>query len=208
MFIITAKQREEFMDILRAYTFNDIARAIQGSANYLAALGLSTYTENLGGLYCGDLQTAMGKHYTSFIKKYFPQSYMQVDSQLQASQKGNLYKVVRCGLVHEYFMKVSSSVIIGGSSQPTCGILYNPSKQPSLEFDVNKYFDDFKKAYNDYYDDVIGTAVKSPDITLQASFDAAINGMPESPFSSSSGLTRESGGGGSTTKIHGGGTQI
>jgi hypothetical protein len=38
------------MDTFQNYTFEDIEKAISVSANYLAALGLSTYTENLGGL--------------------------------------------------------------------------------------------------------------------------------------------------------------
>ncbi|MGC1928056.1 MAG: hypothetical protein WA667_03725 [Candidatus Nitrosopolaris sp.] len=38
---------------------NDIPSAISCKANYLVALGLSTYTEILGGLYSGNLS---GKH--------------------------------------------------------------------------------------------------------------------------------------------------
>jgi hypothetical protein len=201
--IITDAQRKLFMDTLRRYTFNDINKAIQESANYLAALGLSTYTENLGGLYCGDLQTQLSNHYISFIKKYFSPCYTDVDQQLQTLQKGGLYKVVRCGLVHEYFMKIESSVTIGGTNQASCGIMYDLSKYPPLQFIVDKYFEDFKEAFRKYSDDLLGTCGKAPDINLQTNFDAAINGMPESPFRSSSGLTRESGRGSSTT-VYGG----
>ena len=73
------------MDTIGKYMFKDIQTAIDGEANYLAALGLSTYTENLGGLYCGDLQHSLGTHYISFIKKYFPKDYENVDNQLLAS---------------------------------------------------------------------------------------------------------------------------
>jgi hypothetical protein len=195
MAIISGKMRRKYMDTIRKYMFDDIQTAILGSANYLVALGLSIYTENLGGLYCGDLQTGLGKHYISFINDYFPKCYTQTDNQLKASSKGDLYGIVRCGLVHEYFMKAESSVTIGGASQASCGIIYDPSKQPSLVFVVDKYFEDFKKAFSSYYEDLLGTTGKIPNYTLQSNFDAAINGMLKGPFSLSSGLTRESGSG-------------
>ena len=151
----------------------------------MAALGLSTYTENLGGLYCGNLLNNMGKNYISFIEDYFPPSYKAVDIQL--SSRGGLYKVVRCGLVHEYFMKVRSTVTIGSASPINCGIVFDTiNKPPKLEFIVDRYFNDYKDAFKKYYDDLLGTASKAPDKTLESSFDKAIDGMMESPFDSSS----------------------
>jgi hypothetical protein len=47
---------------------NDIPAAINENANYLAALGLSAYTEIIGGLYYGNLKEEPGKHYISFIE--------------------------------------------------------------------------------------------------------------------------------------------
>ena len=54
------------------------------------------------GLYRGDLQHDLGNNYICFIKDYFPPDYKQVDSQLKsrASSKNDLYRIVRCGLVH------------------------------------------------------------------------------------------------------------
>lgn len=182
------------MDTLQNYTFEDIKKAISVSANYLAALGLSTYTENLGGLYSGNLQTNLGDNYISFIEHYFPASYTTVHTQLP----GGLYKVVRCGLVHEYFMKVHSTVIIGNASSLNCGIVYDAiSKPPKLEFIVDHYFNDYRDAFKKYYDDLLGTSSKVPDKTLESNFDSAIGGMMESPFDQSSlpssGLSRASG---------------
>jgi hypothetical protein len=191
------------MDTLQKYTFEDIERAISVSANYLAALGLSTYTENLGGLYCGNLQANVTNNYISFIKDYFPPSYMKVHGQLQHLHKDGLYKVVRSGLVHEYFMKVHSTVTIGGVSPLICGIVYDTSNRPPLEFNVNQYFSDYKDAFKKYYNNLLGTASKAPDKTLESKFDNAINGMMESPFDRSlfplSGLTRASGSSSTTT---------
>jgi hypothetical protein len=192
---ITPAQRKEYMDILRDYIFKDIQAAINGNANYLAALGLSTYTENLGGLYCGDLKDNLCDHYMSFIKVYFPKCYGNVYGQLKGSgitkRKYPMYEIVRSGLVHEYFMKAESIVTIGANNA-TCGIIYGPPKYPSsLIFVVDKYFEDFKNAFNKYYNRLLGTS----NGILQGNFDRAINGMLVCPFSSSSGLTGQSGAG-------------
>ena len=140
MSIITPAKRREYMDTIRDYIFKDIQTAIDGNANYLAALGLATYTENLGGLYCGDLQGNLGDHYMSFINNYFHQCYGKVDIQLKASgitsRKHPMYEIVRSGLVHEYFMKTESIVTIGASNA-TCGImmtyLVHKTKQQMLD---------------------------------------------------------------------------
>jgi hypothetical protein len=197
MSIITPAKRREYMDTIRDYMFKDIQTAIKGNANYLAALGLSTYTENLGGLYCGDLQENLGDHYMSFINKYFPQDYGNVDTQLKkldvTKRKHPMYEIVRSGLVHEYFMKAESIVTIG-TTNVTCGIIYDTSKNPSLIFVVDKYFEDFKNAFNTYFDDLFGTQNKAADAELQSNFDRAISGMSvRLKFSSSSGLIGQSG---------------
>jgi hypothetical protein len=172
------------MDTLRDYMYNDIQGAIKVDANYLAALGLSSYTEHLGGLYLGDLTSGNSKkNYTGFIMDFFPGSmYKTVDTQLQSL--GGLYKVVRCGLVHEYFMKAYSAVSISGSSS-NCGISYDIAHKPHLEFYVDVYFNDFKSAFEKYYDELI----KGPSSTLkklrEQNFDGAIGKMPLQPFQSS-----------------------
>jgi hypothetical protein len=53
-----------------------------------------------------------------FISKYFTNStsYDTLNTNLKGQFKGShaaLYKVVRCGLVHEYFMKADSQVSSG-----------------------------------------------------------------------------------------------
>jgi hypothetical protein len=186
------------MDTLQGYTFEDIKNAISISANYLAALGLSTYTENLGGLYCGNLQNNLANNYIHFIEDYFPPPYKTVHTHLKSLHKDGLYKVVRSGLVHEYFMKVRSTVTIGSASPINCGIVYDTTnKPPKLEFIVARYFNDYKDAFIKYYNDLLGTDSKAPNATLESNFDNAVCGMMESPFDkslpSSSGLTRSSG---------------
>ncbi len=74
----TPDQRRTFMDTLQKYIFEDIQKAISASANYLAELGLSMYTENLGGLYRGNLQTNLANNYISFIEDYFLPCYTRM----------------------------------------------------------------------------------------------------------------------------------
>jgi hypothetical protein len=47
-----------------------------GKANYLATLGLSAYTEQLGGLYNGNF-LHLAQNYSDFIMAYFDNSYQQ-----------------------------------------------------------------------------------------------------------------------------------
>lgn len=92
-----------------------------------------------------------------------------------------------------YFYYIDQSLRV--TSKVSCGIIHDPSKRPALVFVVDKYFEDFKKAFSDYYNDLLGTTGKAPNIRVQSDFDLAINGMLAGPFSSSSGLTGESGSG-------------
>jgi hypothetical protein len=137
----------------------------------------------------------LGTHYISFIKKYFPKCYADLDNWLSTSGKGTLYEIVRCGLVHEYFMKAVANVDIGTTSTVSCGIIYDLSKLPALIFVVDIYYEDLKKAFDNYYDDLLGTNIKMPDPQMESDFDSPVNGMKVSPFSPSSGLTGQSGSG-------------
>src|SRR6266540_6132560 len=92
---------------------HDIPVAIEGKSNYLAALGLSTYTEVFGGLYRGTLKMGQGKaNYDAFIKDFFGDSYVDVDCRLRKDGLKGLYSAVRSGLVHEYLMKDISMVVM------------------------------------------------------------------------------------------------
>lgn len=145
-----------YLDILREFIIKDIPVAISGKANYLAALGLSTYTETLGGLYCGDLSGInkdLNKHYISFIEKFFNADYMKVNDKLKNVGLRGLYYVVRSGLTHEYFIKRISKIEMDNppGQSLTCGITYDQSSDPQIVFYVKQYFDDFKNAFETYY---------------------------------------------------------
>src|SRR4029079_9312469 len=131
---------------------HDIHEAIESSSNYLAALGLSTYTEVFGGFYRGDLSKGNSKkNYYAFIENFFHEEYMDVDAQLVDDGLEGLYGAVRSGLVHEYLIKDKSIVVMYSKTPINCGIIYCPNGIPSITFVVDQYFADFKDAFTQYY---------------------------------------------------------
>ncbi len=109
---------------------------------------------------------------------------MLLDSNLRGSPPfGGLYKVVRCGLVHEYFMKADSQVTTRIPSPTSCGIVYNPFNlpgSPKLTFYVDTYFSHFQDALKKYHDELMGIVPStSPYGTkgLQDNFDKAYNSL-------------------------------
>ena len=162
---VTDKEIIEFLDTFRNFVCHDIDKAIAGKSNYLAALGLSVYTEQLGGLYKGNFVN-LAENYTDFITGYFDASYLRQErnaidyikshpsdfpkliTRLNLSKPvSGLYSLVRSGLVHEYFMKGESTIFMY-SATANCGILVDKSGSPKLRFIVDKFFYDFKKAFN------------------------------------------------------------
>lgn len=195
--------RKDKVDRLQKFMIKDIQAAIDGKANYLAALGLSTYTENLGGFLNGNFDKHNSAvNYTKFFS-YFPSSglYTTLDSTLKSSPLlEGLYKVVRCGLVHEYFMKADSQVTTGVPSPTSCGIVYHPLKSPQLTFYVDTYFDHFKIALKKYHDELLGIIPSTPPNStkdLQDNFDEAYKSLALS--NAPSGFSAAASGGSSIT---------
>ena len=88
---------------------NDILGAIQSGGNYLAALGLASYTEVCGRqiFFNGDNKVKDWKCFNRFI--HFMGAGEALKKKLQFEGKKILFKdAVRNGLVHRYFMKVGS----------------------------------------------------------------------------------------------------
>ena len=158
---------------------HDIPEAILSKSNYLAALGLSTYTEVFGGLYRGNLAEGNGKkNYNAFIKDFFHLDYMDVNARLQKDGLKGLYGAVRSGLVHEYLMKETSIVVMHPRRPMNCGIIYDPKNIHKITFVVQQYFQDFAKAFHDYR----ARVMKEP--ILVESFEEALKSI-DSPMSKS-----------------------
>lgn len=166
---------EEFVDeVVKKWMYHDIREAIRGKANFLATLGLMAYTEIMGGLVTGKLRGELVKgkwksrskeNFKEFVKKYFPPSYH--------SHVDLLYKKVRCGLVHEYFIKEHNKTnpVITYFTQ-NLGIIINNPDDPDVQndyglscavesvengrinFHVNQYFKDFQKVVEKYLENV------------------------------------------------------
>jgi hypothetical protein len=156
-------EAEHFLsEYVHGFMFHDIEAAIQGKANFLAALGLMEYTEILGGLITGKLKDRhqAKANFDAFLP-YLGQAYVNLDKRI------GLYDRVRCGLSHEYFIKGPSTIWMT-AEMPTCGILWEEPKD-WIHFVVSKYFDDFKSAVKIYQ----GRMVYGKDQELLTSFRLA-----------------------------------
>lgn len=131
----------------------DIRRAIDAHVNYLAALALSVYTEVLGGFITGKLTSRRKgqsrENYTAFLK-WLGGHYVK--------QSDFLYDKVRCGLVHEYFIKGPSAIVIKARAVDKFG---RPVEAPGvvlqdnlIVFACENYFADFRKAILRYYSEL------------------------------------------------------
>jgi hypothetical protein len=63
-----------------------------------------------------------------------------------------------------------------------CGIMYVYADSPPLKFDVSQHFSDFRIAFDNCYDELIGTSNLKEKSILESKFDLAANSMPFKPF--------------------------
>ncbi len=131
----------------RKFAVDEIDIAIKEKANYLAALGLSAHTEFLGGLYRFKLEERnskqnydeglkrLGSEYNNLLKKHC-----------------NVYDRIRCGLVHEFFIKGTAIIWLEKQPQYNCGIEF--SSDDCISFYARKYFEDYKKAVDAYIEEM------------------------------------------------------
>jgi hypothetical protein len=97
---------------------NDVLGSIQTGGNYLAALGLATYTEICGRqiFFGGDDDKSDGDCFNIFIKHMG--SGEVLGRKLTFGGKRIYFKdAVRNGLVHRYFMKVGSNAVAMSSTK-------------------------------------------------------------------------------------------
>jgi len=76
---------------------------------------------------------------------------MEVDRDLRKDHLDGIYSVVRSDLTHEYFIKKISKIEMDCEQSINCGINYDPRKNPQIIFYVKQYFQDFKDAFEKYY---------------------------------------------------------
>ena len=134
----------------------DLARSGNPGGNFLAALGLLCYTEFMGAI----VSKGEGS-YTKQFKAFFRlmgENYRQLidDKEL------DVYKFFRCGMVHAYFVK-DCDIKMLNDNHPA-GIIIKPDGK--YLFVVEKYFDDFMKACNKVYEDMITETEPYPPSTF------------------------------------------
>ena len=140
---------EFFEEIIFGFILHDIDAAIKGKANYLAALGLVAYTEFMGGLVTGKSEKTKDREvrFYSFLSR--------MGKEYEKVQKP-AWERVRHGLVHGYFIKQDSIVkmTVGDGHGEKCGIEVGEN-EGELWFIVTRYFEDFKRAVQNYYEQLV-----------------------------------------------------
>ncbi|HYE22380.1 MAG TPA: hypothetical protein VD998_02200 [Verrucomicrobiae bacterium] len=150
---------ETFKTIFKDFIEHDIQAAIEGKANYLAALGIFSYMDFLGGLLTGNIGQSSEANFDECLK-YFPNEYLDLDKEIRVQDdKGRehegIYGVIRCGLVHEYMIKGGGVVNNNplGPIQDHTGISYvtEDGKKVLVIFN-NELFRDFRSVIDRVYD--------------------------------------------------------
>jgi len=124
----------------------DIEKAMSKRCNFLCALGLVTYTEIMGSIIIGKLgKEGYGRSSFNAFLEYMGNDYKQLGG------KYDLCKIVRCGLVHEYFIKGKSMIVMKDGKQKT-GVLVNDKGITC--FIVETYFQHFKVGLEKYLNEL------------------------------------------------------
>jgi len=91
---------------------NDLISAIQTGSNFLAALGLTAYTEVCGRqiIHNGDENKNYEICYNSFLEYMGLQEVLKWKITYKGKRK-SIKNAIRNGLVHEYFLKVDSGAV-------------------------------------------------------------------------------------------------
>lgn len=150
-----------FQEYVFGFIFNDIRAAIDGKANYLAALGLVAYTEFMGGLVIGDLAREGSRQKRLAFLSRMGAKYDEVS--------GEVWERVRNGLVHSYFIKQDSTVVMEG--ERGAGL---ESRDGKIVFRVKAFYGDFQAAVYCYHEELI---VKR-DTALLQNFNKAVGHLP------------------------------
>lgn len=127
---------------------NDVLGAIQTGGNYLAAMGLASYTEMCGRqiFYNGNNNKDDSKCFNRYLEYMGSQEALEKSIQYQGKEI-KLKDAVRNGLVHRYFMKAGSGMVAMTSNNKeaikTGFLIQEPS---SVTLVVIPYFNLFLKS--------------------------------------------------------------
>lgn len=114
-----------------------------GGANFMTALALLCYTEFAGQIKYNKKKIRGELHGSANFNSFFDDLGSEYK---KFREKYNVYKIFRCGLVHEYFIKHSYGFIAMREDKATCGVGIDENGR--YYFCVEKYFKDFQKAFD------------------------------------------------------------
>lgn len=126
------------------FQLGDLKKAVNNGLNFLAAIGLMVATEFLGGLLTGKLGIeSKSKERFEAGFRYMGEPYAML---LDKNKKGvnDIYKNIRCGLVHQYLPAQVKGIYTRGSSELP-GIL---EQSGQLLIVVENYTRDLEAAVN------------------------------------------------------------
>ena len=147
MYNFKKSQYYSSLNKIRKFMFGDLDKTIdlvntnKGAPNFLLALILCCYTE-----FWGRLVNGMPK---GDSEKCFNEFFDRLGNCYQQERKRStcqIYKDIRCGLVHSYLTRKNAKIKIKGGK---CGIVFDPSTK-EYTFYVERYLYDFKKAVDHY----------------------------------------------------------
>lgn len=162
-----AQRREDVRAFFAEYVFRfmfgdvhreiELARSGRDAGNFLAALGLLSYTEVMGGVRRKTLAPGEGqKNFDTFFRG-LGQGYAEL-----LNQDFNAYNQLRCGMAHEYLLKGAAPTIAMLKDQEACGVLRRPDG--GLTFVIESYFEDFASACQQLYADRLADPVLPKEI--------------------------------------------
>ena len=115
-----------------------LAGVPRGGSNFVAALSLLVYTEYGGRLKKNDFSDSNSQKNSDDFFGDLGAGYKQLWTQY------NVYKIFRCGLAHEYYVKEDSIITIH-SAKPLSAGIGRDGKQFFVV--VEQYYKDFKIAF-------------------------------------------------------------
>lgn len=117
-----------------------------GGGNFLAALGLTCYTEFLGSFVT--CKRSGSDQYRRNWEAFISRMGSCYENAVNAEGRGRLWDIYRNGFAHEYAIKKHSIVrMVGGGED--CGI--GKSANGQYYFVVKRYYEDFMKAARELY---------------------------------------------------------
>lgn len=117
----------------------NLAKSRKNASNFLCAVGLLCYTEFAGGLKRG--RFARGEAAANFNEFFDTLGYRYRNFRASC----DVYDIFRCGLAHEYYVKRDCTIAMLHASK-RIGI--GKKRSGEYYFIVEKYFQDFKRAFD------------------------------------------------------------